>query len=520
MDNLAKLIRSASATNPAAPFGTFREHDRLERVLERARTVADQLRSAGLSRGQLVTLIGPNSASYLIAWLAGQELGLQLSLVNPAYPDAFLGRMLDDLMPEAILWVGRQPDGLDERAILQLDLSGAWGGRVVLLREGVVASAKDGGRGGSGLESRPEEIAAYLHTSGTSGNPKFCALSHEYFLRLGRYFADVMAFSSHDVIHNPLPLFHINPMGNGVMGALSASAGFLSSDVFSAPGFWPHVKQHRVTALILHGPPANLLMKKTTPEEAHGHTVRIGFACSPDFLQRFGVGLGVGGYGSTEAGGFCHSWKFRPGDRDLPHEGATHLAGQPRFDLDCALADDGEILVREKAPRVLFTGYAKDRRIDPSRDADGWFHTGDRGRLDQYGNLIFLERMSESIRVNAEYVPIDLVEERLRAVESLQDFALWRIDSPSRGHEAVIYTTSRQLDLEQVFAALADLPRYMHPVQVIEIEVIPRDAGVGKVQRRRLGEQPVRAVHEVGERGRRSRSAASHAPSGSPRGQA
>ena len=146
---------------------------------------------------------------------------------------------------------------------------------------------------------------------------------------------------------------------------------------------------------------------------------------------------------------------------------------------------------------MLFSGYAKDQKIDPHRDAEGWFRTGDRGRTDAFGNLIFIERMSKLIRVNAEYVPMDLVEERLRAAPSLEDFALWRIDSASRGHEAVIYTSSRQLDLEQVRAAFAELPRYMHPVQIIEIEAIPRDAGVGKVQRRRLAEQTVRAIHEL-----------------------
>ena len=197
---------------------------------------------------------------------------------------------------------------------------------------------------GSGLDCGTDDIAAYLHTSGTSGNPKFCALSHEYFLRLGRYFADVMSFSSRDVVHNPLPLFHINPMGNGLVGALSGPSGFLSSDTFSASEFWPQVKENGVTALILHIPPANLLLEKTTAEQAQGHSIRIGFACPPAFLDRFDVSVGVGGYGSTEAGGFCHSWKFRPGDLDVPAEGATHLAGQPRYDIDWSLADDGEIL--------------------------------------------------------------------------------------------------------------------------------------------------------------------------------
>lgn len=493
MNNLAQLIISAAQKNPSAPFGTFQQSDRLDKVLERTTQIAESLRSNGLQRGDIVAIIGTNCASYIVTWMAAQLLGIQTALINPAYPDEFLETMLDDIAPRALLWVSRSPGAVIHRPMCQMDASRAWLGDLTTLTE----NSREVAESGSGSDCYYDEIAAYLHTSGTSGNPKFCALSHGYFLRLGRYFADTMSFTRHDVVFNPLPLFHINPIGNGVVGAFTGKAGFLSTEKFLAAEFWPMVKQHNVTALILHGPPVNLLKAKTSADEAQGHRVRIGFACDPGFLDEFSVPLGVGGYGSTEAGGFCHSWKFRPEDTDPPPEGASHLAGQPRHDLDWFLAEDGEILVRGKAPQVLFSGYAKSGRIVSALDQDGWFRTGDRGRLDAYGNLIFIERMSESIRVNAEYVPIDFVEERLRRVSSLKEFALWRVDSPTRGHEAVIYTVSPDVNVDDVRAAFVDLPRYMQPTKIIRIEAIPRDTGVGKVQRRLLGEQTVLAVKSL-----------------------
>ncbi|GAA0333660.1 ATP-dependent acyl-CoA ligase [Sphingomonas oligophenolica] len=493
MINLVQLIATAALESPSAPFGTFQENDRLDRVLERATLVADSLRHNGLQRGDVVAIIGTNCASYIITWMAAQLLGIQTAQINPGYPDEFLETMLDDIAPKALVWVSRSPGTVIHRPMCQIDASRAWLGEIATLNEGIRNAAGSG----SGADCSRDEIAAYLHTSGTSGNPKFCALSHGYFLRLGRYFADTMSFTRHDVVFNPLPLFHINPIGNGVVGALTGRAGFLSTEKFSAPEFWPMVKQHGVTALILHGPPVSLLKAKTTAEEAIGHRVRVGFACEPGFLQQFGVPLGVGGYGSTEAGGYCHSWKFRPDDSDPPPEGASHLAGQSRYDIEWHLADGGEILVRGKAPQVLFSGYYKSGAVVSALDEDGWFHTGDRGRLDAYGNLIFIERMSESIRVNAEYVPIDFVEDRLRRAPSLKEFALWRLDSQSRGHEAVIYTVSEDVNVDEVRAVFADLPRYMHPTKIIRIDVIPRDTGVGKVQRRLLGDQAVIAVQSL-----------------------
>ena len=136
MNNLAELLSTAATTNPAAPFGTFRQHDRLDRVVLRAQAVAAEFRREGLGRGQRVAVIGRNCASYIVAWLAGQELGLQLALVNPGYPDEFLDRMLDDLMPTALLWIGREPKSLSERPILHLDLTNAWEGQVVRLEFG------------------------------------------------------------------------------------------------------------------------------------------------------------------------------------------------------------------------------------------------------------------------------------------------------------------------------------------------------------------------------------------------
>jgi hypothetical protein len=71
----------------------------------------------------------------------------------------------------------------------------------------------------------------------------------------------------------------------------------------------------------------------------------------------------------------------------------------------------------------------------------------------------------------------------------LGEFALWRVDSPSRGHDVVLYTTAADADPSHVRDALADLPKYMHPGQLIRIAQLPRDPGVGKIQRRLLNEQ-------------------------------
>ena len=110
-----------------------------------------------------------------------------------------------------------------------------------------------------------------MHTSGTTGPPKFCAQSHHYFLSLGRFIADSMAISPGDTVFAPLSMFHINPLGYGFMGGLTGGAEVLGTKRFSASRFWPTVRETGSTVVFLHGPPVAILNKATRSEDAAGH---------------------------------------------------------------------------------------------------------------------------------------------------------------------------------------------------------------------------------------------------------
>ncbi len=180
--NLADLITFAAATRPAAAFGTVKERYTLRESFAAAQAVADQLGRARLGRGKVAAYVGQTSASYLVAWMAGQIAGIQTAMINPTYPNELLREMLNDLVPDVIVWTSREPGDLTNYRVPQFDATQAANGELQQLREGVV-SAAPAPRGG--LDCRLADIAGYMHTSGTSGRPKFCALSHEYFLRLG-----------------------------------------------------------------------------------------------------------------------------------------------------------------------------------------------------------------------------------------------------------------------------------------------------------------------------------------------
>lgn len=492
--NLAQLLIGAAERSPCALIGTDSTSAPLVQALEKAKGLARQMGSAGLRKGMVLAFVGVTSENYLILWMAAQLMGVRTALINPHYPQELLRHMLNDLRPDGVAYFDDVFEAPTDERWRLVDAREAWDERVALTPPppSVEVSATTGDPAEWGLACGGGEIACYMHTSGTSGRPKFCAQSHAYFLKLGRYIADSLGYTRFDLVYAPLPMFHINPLGYGLVAGLTAGAGVLGARQFSASDFWSTVKRIGATALVLHGTPTKLLLKQQNPEDSAGHGVRVAFFVPAEFLERFDVPVGATVYGSTEAGGLCHLWHVRPGDGEMAPEGQTNYAGGSRFDVEVMISKDGEILVRERSPQTLFSGYLRDGVIDPSIDENGWFHTGDRGRLDELGNLVFIERLSESIRVSGEYIPIDFVEHRLEVDAGLSEFAIWSRPDPISGQRVVLWVTDPELDVARTTEAIQSLPKFMRPVEIIRIEKLPRDTGVSKIQRRRLmGEIPL-----------------------------
>lgn len=478
--NLANFLLDRASVRPDLRVGVVGDDITLEEAVNVGREVAGSLAAASVTPGSRIAVVGETSTEYLLFWIGCQLAGVEPALINPSYPDDLLEQMLGVLDPMAVA----TPSGKRE-----------FGDRPTLgfrqLRTGAVTLDERPLPGHDltefpGCHREELEVAGYMHTSGTTGLPKFCAQSHRYFLRLGRWVADELALGPADRVLAPLPMFHINPLGYGFLGALTGLADVLGLHRFSAGSFWPTVQEQGISVLILHAPPVEILRRRTSPAEAAGHRVRAQFYADAAFLQEFSIPVGLSGYGSTEAAGLTHLWHWRSGETtDIP-EGMSHYGGRARDDVEFLVADDGEILLRGREPGVLFSGYLRDGRLDPSVDEDGWFHSGDLGRLDDRGQLVFIERAAESIRVKGEFVPIDHVERAFAGISDLEDLALWKRPGQLKDDEVVLFIVATHLPMTEIARCAEGLPPFMRPAYVARVSEIPRDAGAGKVRRRRL----------------------------------
>ncbi len=467
--NLGAAIAAQAAARPDLRLGTTDDQLRLADALSLAAGRAQELLASGLQPGERVALVAPTSTDYLVTWLACVLAGLPVALVNPTYPADLIADMLAPAAPTRVL-------GADEIA------------RARRAGEGDVT-------GVPGLHADRFGVVSFMHTSGTTGLPKFCAQTHDYFLRMARAMAGALELTSADRVLAPLPLFHINPMGYGIITALLTGADALTVDKFSASRFWPAVVDEDVTVLVLHAPPVEILKRATTAEDAGGHRVRTMFYADREFLHRFGIAAAVSGYGSTEAGGVSHLHRWSAAD-DLPDDASRH-GGAPRADFDWRLDDAGIIHVREREHAAMFDGYVTVDGLDPHRDTDGWFDTGDLGRVEGSDHLVFLERAAESIRVKGEFVPIPFVENHLATLPGVTDHAIWKRQGALVDDEVVLYAVADPLPLDALRSRITELPAFMRPAAVALVADLPRDAAAGKVQRRRLGEHPVREWVEL-----------------------
>lgn len=469
MSTIASLILDRGERYGAALWGDEGNLTPLRELIGRGAALATSLRAEGLEPGARVAVLGESSSEFLATWIGLQLEGLVPALINPAYPLDLVDPMLADLQPDLVLAPERIA-GAAELAPMP------W--------------AEVRSIGWAGQRRDALDLAGYMHTSGTTGTPKFCAQSQAYFLRLGSYVADRFCLSPADAVYTPLPLFHINPLGYAVIGALSGGARAITGR-FSASGYWSTVRDLGATVLMLHTPPVEIL-KRGTDEAARGHQARLAFLVDAEFQERFELPLAVSAYGSTEAAGITHSWLWRRGEEAASAGGNSRYGGRARADVEWRLAEDGEILVREREPGTLISGYCRAGRDEPLETLEGgWFETGDLGAIDDSGNLVFLERKAESIRVKGEYVPISFVEERFAGLPGVEDLALWRRDGDLVDHEVVLYVVGSPLEASTLAAAAAELPRFMRPGLVRRLEALPRDDAVGKVRRRELAAVPV-----------------------------
>jgi crotonobetaine/carnitine-CoA ligase len=367
-----------------------------EEALRFAAWVELQRSERGLTR---VASFLPNRPEALWAWLGTLAAGAVYVPLNRAHRGEILADMVARAGAAALV-----TDAAGER-----DLPDLAGSPVeVVLTEwdavGALAAAAP-------AVPDPGDLAELMYTSGTTGRSKAVALSHNQLCRGAGWVAWSLDLGAGDVFHAWLPLFHVAGQVDTVLPAVVGGGSVALYPTFSLSGFWGQVAESGATLFIGFANVAQLLHQLPPRADDAGSTLRAGVTgamparLSVEFEGRFGVRL-HDVYGMTEIEPMILP---PPGERTPPGS-----CGRPNPDLEVAVlgadgepvaADEvGEIACRPRLPHVLASGYEGDPEASAVARADGWFHSGDLGRVDEDGFFYFVDRLKHSIRRRGENV--------------------------------------------------------------------------------------------------------------------
>ena len=273
------------------------------------------------------------------------------------------------------------------------------------------------------LRVRVRDIGLMLYTSGTTANPKGCLITHEAMVRnsiaLGRH---RYRLTQTDRMWSPLPMFHIAAV-LPMLAIFDVGGTYLTMGYFDAGVALKMLERYRVTALypsfvtIMQG-----LVYHPTFQATDLSSVKLmnsNFAVQPPgvaepIMAAMPQALQVGSFGMTEAagtvctGGWDEVEARRITRLGKPLPGLDVRIVNPETGADLKNGLRGEVLVRGYS---LFEGYFKDaEKTAQALDADGWFHTGDIGSLDDDGTIMFHGRFKDMLKVGGENVAAAEIE--------------------------------------------------------------------------------------------------------------
>lgn len=332
-----------------------------------------------------------------------------------------------------------------------------------------------------------------LYTSGTTtGRPKGVAMSAEL-LTSGVSYEEMFDLGHTDRSIVVTPLFHGNGLG-GTTSAISRGGSTVFPRKFSAHRFWSLVDRYRPTYLFTLAPIVNILMSLPPSPLERSHNLRVlivlGAAANMEAIEeRFGTPV-IDWYGMTEAGTGTYT---RLGEkRPAGSAGRVFEGSEMRILLeDGTVAKPGEVgEVAFKSTAVGFTGYLEDEEATTNALKDGWFLTGDLGRIDEDGFFYFVDRKKDIVRRGGENISSIEVEAALRTHPAIADAAVLGRPDPVLGERVVAFvvpaegaTLPSPDELRTHCAPL--LAPFKIPEELLPIDVLPR-TGTGKIEKFRL----------------------------------
>lgn len=405
------------------------------------------LLSLGVRKGNHVGVMLPNIPEWPITWLAIARIGAVVVPVNTRYTARELHHVLDDAEAEYLVI---HDDFLPVLSSMP-SLLPAIDGRVI-----VVGGAAPGYQPWCDLvqpfaaelsvadQPRQEDLLNIQYTSGTTGFPKGCLLTHRYWLQLAKTQSDSEG-RAYDRMLAPTPFFYMTPQWLLLMAFLQRGTLYVAARQ-SASRFVDWLHRYRIDFCLF---PAAAFKQPPLPFDRDNNIIRVstyGFPKTSQALleQRFDF-VAREAFGMTEIG----AGLYVPIEaEDMTGSGSCGITAPWR---ECRIADPegntvpigetGELLFR--GPGML-KGYYRKPEATAAAFHGEWFRSGDLARQDVRGYVYIVGRAKDMIRRAGENIAANEVEAVLGALDGVAEAAAVPVPDDQRGEEVKIYIVLQQ----------------------------------------------------------------------------
>ena len=401
---------------------------------------------SGYGVGHRIGLLLENRPEHMLHKLAMNALGVCCVPLNPDHRPREMAYVLDHARIDLVVVLASR-EGQLRSAMAESQQQP----KVAVFDAAAMVLAPAAQRAASTTPA-PQSPASVLYTSGTTGRPKGCVLSHAYELAAGAWYATrdglTLFGEACERIYNPLPLFHVNASIFSFYCAMLKGNCQVQAERFHPSRWWTEVHASRATVVHYLGVVVPMLLGQPVHALERDHQVRfaIGAGVEPQrhrpFEERFGFPL-IEIWGMTEMVRAII-------DNQAPRQVGTRAFGRAQAGVEVRVVDDldvdvpdgqpGEMLVRHSAQtprRHFFSGYLDDEAVTEASWRGGWFHTGDIVTRDADGLLHFVDRRKNIIRRSGENIAAAEVEALLQTHPMVDQVAVLAVKDEVREEEVL-----------------------------------------------------------------------------------
>ena len=417
-------------------------------IAEASDRIVRHLRASGIRSGDRVAVLLHNRPEAALTWLALARLGATSVPLNTKLRHDDAGWILAKSRAVALVTTPALAEGIAPVGIPVIDVA-------------VFAEDADDDAPLPDVHD-PDDIVNVQFTSGTTGHPKGCLLSHRYWLHLATSLVDGFPrLTPDDRMLTAQAMSYMDPQWN-LAASLVSGASLVVLDGFHPSSFWDRVREHDVTYFYCLAAMPVLMLTTAPDARDRDHRVRV-IQCSAipparhaELEERWGTPW-FEVFGMTETGGDIHV-------TDVEHDalvgsGAIGVA-KPGREARIVDADGAEVPADAIGELVLrgpgmMSGYDDEPEATAQAFRGGWLHTGDLARRDGAGVITLVGRLKEVVRRSGENVAAREVEDTLLSHPAVRMAAVVGVPDELRGEEVKAYLVL--IDDRDAEQAAADL---------------------------------------------------------------